>query len=385
MTIIIGAVIFGVTYGIMTKYMSNKQDARNNPTIIKGVHDAIKPLHFPQDPSQSNSIPILRSKNEDEGMEFTYSYWFSINDMKYKSGEWKHMFHKGNKTSYPNRAPGVFIHPDKNSIRIYMNTFDNILEYVDIDDIPVKKWFCTTIILQNAKNHSDMTKDVDVNEDPSHIMDIYINGNLKKSKLITSIFGGILTFQDQQLADKVRMWRDENFHSASWLKALRRRIYILAVFVAFNEKIYGFTWWLQTKTKILNRFTKSYHLDEKIVFPPDYLIKMHNVEAAVGLEQLKKYDGIIQDRRNKADFYNRELVRRKDWVFPPIVNGATYSHYTVRVQNREEVINEYALKGIQLGELIQYSIPNLECYNKSNDINHPNAYKASLETINFPL
>ncbi len=208
---------------------------------------------------------------------------------------------------------------------------------------------------------------------------------LNVSKLITSIFGGILTFQDQQLADKVRMWRDENFHSASWLKALRRRIYILAVFVAFNEKIYGFTWWLQTKTKILNRFTKSYHLDEKIVFPPDYLIKMHNVEAAVGLEQLKKYDGIIQDRRNKADFYNRELVRRKDWVFPPIVNGATYSHYTVRVQNREEVINEYALKGIQLGELIQYSIPNLECYNKSNDINHPNAYKASLETINFPL
>ena len=119
---------------------------------------------------------------------------------------------------------------------------------------------------------------------------------LNISKLMTSIFGGMLTFQDQQLADKVRLWRDENFKSAGWLKSIKRRIYTLAVYIAFNEKIYGITWWLQTNTKILNRFTKLYHLDEKIIFPPDYLSKMHNVEAAVGLKQLKKYDDIIQQR-----------------------------------------------------------------------------------------
>jgi len=208
---------------------------------------------------------------------------------------------------------------------------------------------------------------------------------LNISKLMTSIFGGMLTFQDQQLADKVRLWRDENFKSAGWLKSIKRRIYTLAVYIAFNEKIYGITWWLQTNTKILNRFTKLYHLDEKIIFPPDYLSKMHNVEAAVGLKQLKKYDDIIQQRRDKVNFYNKELVRHKDWVLPPIVNGATYSHYTVRVQNRDEVINKYALKGVQLGELIQYSIPSLKCYRKLDGINYPNAHQASLETINFPL
>ena len=85
------------------------------------------------------------------------------------------------------------------------------------------------------------------------------------------------------------------------------------------------------------------------------------------------------------NFYNKELVRHKDWVLPPIVNGATYSHYTVRVQNRDEVINKYALKGVQLGELIQYSIPSLKCYRKLDGINYPNAHQASLETINFPL
>ena len=43
------------------------------------------------------------------------------------------MFHKGNASSYPNRAPGVWLHPNKNDILFYMNTLDNILEYADID------------------------------------------------------------------------------------------------------------------------------------------------------------------------------------------------------------------------------------------------------------
>ena len=68
-----------------------------------------------------------------------------------------------------------------------MNTFDNILEYVDVDDVPVKKWFCTTIVLQNSKSHTDKEMDVDPASSPSHILDVYINGNLKKSKLLESI------------------------------------------------------------------------------------------------------------------------------------------------------------------------------------------------------
>lgn len=157
-----------------------------SPLLVPHTKNAKHTVIISQDPDSINYIPISRSDGE-EGIEFAYSFWSLILDYDYKNGEWKHMFHKGNSSSYPNRAPGVWLHPNENKMRVYMNTFDNILEYVDIDDIPVKKWFCTTIILQNAKNHSDKTKDVDVNEGPSHIMDIYINGNLKKSKLLTSI------------------------------------------------------------------------------------------------------------------------------------------------------------------------------------------------------
>lgn len=204
------------------------------------------------------------------------------------------------------------------------------------------------------------------------------------SKIMTSIFGGMLTFQDQELADRVRAWRDDLYKPARWFKAIQRRLYLLAVYFAFNEKVYGLTWWLQEKTPLLNRFTKAYHLDDHIHFPPDYLDEMLDVEAAVGLEQLKKYPLIVQRRRDNARYYDQHLPRREGWVYPPLVDGATYSHYVVRVPGRAGVILEYAEKGIHLGELIQYSIPELGCYkNIVNDC--PSARLASVSTVNFPV
>jgi len=204
------------------------------------------------------------------------------------------------------------------------------------------------------------------------------------SKLMTSIFGGMLTFQDKDLAQKMREWRDINFEKPSLFKSIKRRLYLFFVYFAFTEVIYGLVWWLQEKTKYLNRFTKSYHLDDKIHFPPDYLVKMSNVEAAVGLAQLKKYDRIIHKRRKKAFWYDSNLRREKNWIFPPIFKGATFSHYTVRVPNRNQVIKDYAGENIQLGELIQYSIPELKCYeNKSKAF--PNSLICSQQTVNFPI
>ena len=207
---------------------------------------------------------------------------------------------------------------------------------------------------------------------------------LNISKMITAIFGGMLTLQDQALADKVRAWRDANYRPAGRLKAIQRRLYLLAVYVAFNEKVYGLTWWLQEKTPLLNHLTKSYHLDDKIHFPPDYLDKMLEVEAAVGLAQVDRYDAIIARRRANAVYYNQYLERHSGWVFPPLIDGATYSHYVVRVPERKPVIDEWAEKGMHLGELIQYSIPSTSPYKLQSQL-CVNSDIASHKTINYPL
>jgi dTDP-4-amino-4,6-dideoxygalactose transaminase len=208
---------------------------------------------------------------------------------------------------------------------------------------------------------------------------------LNISKTMTAIFGGMLTFQDQELADQVRVWRDQHFRNPGFLKAWRRRIYLLAVYVAFAKPIYRLTWWLQERTALLNGLSKSYHLDDKIHMPPDFLEKMADVEAAVGLVQLRRYPAIVARRRANAEWYDRNLPRREGWVFPPIVDGATYSHYVVRVPSRHDVVASYADKGLHLGELIQYAIPLLSDYLQIATTSCPAAEAASAATVNFPV
>jgi perosamine synthetase len=207
---------------------------------------------------------------------------------------------------------------------------------------------------------------------------------LNISKMMTSIFGGMLTFRDPNLAAAVRGWRDEHFQRPPAIKGFMRRGYLLAVYAAFSDIPYGLTWWLQHRTPLLDRLTKSYHLDDQIRFPPDHLDLMQDVEAAVGLEQLKRYPEIIRRRRSHAKFLSENLGSRPRAVLPPIVEGATYSHYVVRVADRPEAVLRYGDQGVEIGELIQYSVPELPCYGGSEG-SYPNSLHASKTTVNLPI
>jgi len=134
---------------------------RSEKWLLNGTKSGKKRKMVVQDPNDDESITIYRSDNEEGGIEFSYSFWTYADDWSYKYGQWKHLFHKGNENSWPNRAPGVWLHPKENKMRVYMNTFNKIGEYVDIDNIPIGKWFHTIIAVKQKT------------------LDIYINGNLK--------------------------------------------------------------------------------------------------------------------------------------------------------------------------------------------------------------
>ena len=81
---------------------------------------------IPQDPATPGAIPILRSRNQPEGIEFTWSVWMLIDDLTYRQEQYKHVFHKGNDQiqvsaprigmSQPNNAPGLYI-----AVSIYLS------------------------------------------------------------------------------------------------------------------------------------------------------------------------------------------------------------------------------------------------------------------------
>lgn len=205
------------------------------------------------------------------------------------------------------------------------------------------------------------------------------------SKLMTSIFGGMITTGDRELASRLRQWRDAHFTPAGILKPLLRRLYLLAVYPAFSDTFFGIVRWLQDETPLLDRLAKAYHLDDEIRFPPDANERMLDVEARVGLAQLAKYPEIIRRRVEVAHFYDRELRGIPGWTLPPIVDGATYSHYVVRVPDRARVVAGFRERGIQLGEVIEYSVPHMQAYGPADPGECPNSWQASRSLINLPV
>jgi hypothetical protein len=181
--IIIGIVII-IVIVLIIRYLIiwYQKSSYNIPFLLQNTKNAKYPLVLSQDPTNANYVPILRSDGQD-GIQFTYGFWFLIDNFDYKKGEWKHIFHKGNDSAYPNRAPGVWIHPNTNDLRVYMNTQDTILEYVDIENVPMRKWVYMNIILNQSTNDDfSTTKTPGVAN-----LDIYINGTLKIRKQLSSL------------------------------------------------------------------------------------------------------------------------------------------------------------------------------------------------------
>ena len=152
---------------------------RSSPILIDGMIDSKQMLIIPQNPSSNGSIPIKRSSNEKDGIEFSWSTWIFIDDLTYKQGQYKHIFHKGNDNinlstspkglNFPNNAPGLYIGPNSNTILIILNTFTNISEEIEIDNIPVKKWV-NIIIRCNGS-----------------VVDVFINGTLSRRHILNGV------------------------------------------------------------------------------------------------------------------------------------------------------------------------------------------------------
>jgi len=150
----------------------------SSPYLISGIVPGNIPLVIKQDPSLSGSIPIQRSDNKDQGIEFSWSIWVNITDLG-KTNQYQHIFHKGDNAiqttgenigmNFPNNAPGLYISPTTNELVVIMNTFTTINEEVRIPNIPMNKWMHIIIRVQDNK------------------LDIYINGSLTKRHILGNV------------------------------------------------------------------------------------------------------------------------------------------------------------------------------------------------------
>lgn len=170
-------------------YTSFKQVSGTRVDLLPfTVNSQDKPRQFEQNPRAKNSVHVPMSDNERSGAEFTYSFFLWINPASFRTEEGLlHIFHKGHPFYYPLMGPGVFLKSNTNALRVYMNSSKTWNNYIDVENIPVKKWVHVAIVAR------------------ANTIEIYINGNLAKKLnmnggVIYQNFGNIYLFSQRTSA-----------------------------------------------------------------------------------------------------------------------------------------------------------------------------------------
>jgi perosamine synthetase len=206
------------------------------------------------------------------------------------------------------------------------------------------------------------------------------------SKLVTSVFGGAVGTNDSSIAAALSQEQERLVVRAGWRVALRSRIYALAARAALSGATYGVVQYLDEHTSLLSSFTKAYHLDGNIEFPPGALVAMAPFEAAIGLAQVRGLKDAIAQRQRAAAIYNAELSDLHGVVLPKITGSATYSHYAVRVRDRARVVAKGRRRGVHFGQVIDYVVPEFPAYRAySRSGAYPNAETCRATMINLPI
>jgi hypothetical protein len=152
----IGLMAFEIVYKSFTQVSGTRVDL-----LPMTVNSQDKVRVFEQNPAMRDAVTLPLSDNERTGAEFSYTFFLWINPSSFGNDQQLlHIMHKGYSTPFPLMGPGVFLRKDINTLRFYMNTSKTWNRYVEVENIPVKKWVHVAIIARN------------------NALEIFINGNV---------------------------------------------------------------------------------------------------------------------------------------------------------------------------------------------------------------
>ena len=178
---IVFMVILKIAVAILGYFLSPSR----SPYLVKGYVNGNENIQIYQDPKRDDTVPILKSNDRHRGIEFTWSTWLYLNENQEPSPTYKAVFVKGvdqfDSTSGIGlvNGPGLYIRNDTDTsgvttqyIHIVMDhvssgatlndDLDSGRDSIQVDNVPIKKWFHLAIRMQNM------------------VLDIYVNGTIVK-------------------------------------------------------------------------------------------------------------------------------------------------------------------------------------------------------------
>jgi perosamine synthetase len=204
------------------------------------------------------------------------------------------------------------------------------------------------------------------------------------NKQLSTIQGGVIVTNSSDLYEKIKVYRDREVGRVSFKVWAKRWTRLIVSYLAFNKPVYGL---LQRAGLVGWGSHVSDGVDPSVAeMPDDYTSAYTDFQGRVGLAQLRKLDTVLARRRALAELYDRELHNVAGLSPAPIVAGATYSQYTLRIAGRDEI--NFPLRmlayGISVDQAYDYALPYLKPYRPYAKGEYPRAEQAAREVVNLP-
>ena len=211
-------------------------------------------------------------------------------------------------------------------------------------------------------------------------------------KPLFTIRGGAIVTNDGELYEKLRSYRDQEMGHLPPKQWAKRWALFMIHYLLSKRWIYGLTWRLNLSKDALRGLASRLRPATQggggsaSLLPDDYATRYADFQARLGLAQLRKSDRILSHRQAVAKMYSDALRGIPGLTPAPVVDGASYSPYTVRVQDRDGIAfcQHMRDRGIETGRTFRHALPNLELYRPYIRGHYPYAEQASQEVVNLP-
>ena len=162
LAIVAALVAFGVVLYLVIQYFSSRSVALGQSrtvTIVGPIADARNPSTF------RGQVEV--SKDEPQGLTFSYSGWILVEDWMYRQGEMKCIFTKGT-PDFKVGCPGLFLDATSNAMILKVDTFGDT-ESLDVPNLPARKWIHFVVVVDQTS------------------VNLYIDGVLRKYHTLKSL------------------------------------------------------------------------------------------------------------------------------------------------------------------------------------------------------
>jgi perosamine synthetase len=203
-------------------------------------------------------------------------------------------------------------------------------------------------------------------------------------KHLSTIQGGVVVTDSADLYEKLKAYRDREMNGLPWKVRARRLARLMNGYMMLNASL------LEVLDRIhqtgpMRRVSDQLGLT-RVAMPDDYDTALADFQGRMGLAQLRKFDAILAKRRAWAEFYDRELRDVPGISLPPIIAGATYAPYTLRVERRDEIgfSQQMHAQGAKVATSFDYVLPYMKPYRPYARGAYPRAEQAAREVVNLP-